>query len=226
MPAIQLAGGATLHLLSPTGPKLKKMATVWEEVVVAAGIVPGKGLALEGRKPPKRHKAVPPLPASLTPAALTTMSAGRPHDPSEANGASIAFLFEFDGKRALLGADAHADVLVSSLRRFGQAVGEERVKVDLFKLPHHASKHNVSTELIGMVDAVRYLVSSNGDNFGHPDDAAIARIILGSARQPATFYCNFRSDRTLPWHTASPAVARFELPKEGKVGLRVSASSR
>jgi hypothetical protein len=222
LPSVPLPGGAVLHLLSPSGRKLEVMADEWEKVVVEAGIVPGKGTDLEARKPPKRHKPVPALPAMLDRAALEAMSAGRPRDPSEANGSSIAFLLEFGPKRVLLGADAHEDVLVPALRRFGDTVGEDRVRVDLFKLPHHASKNNVSADLVSAVDCDRYLVSSNGDNFGHPDDAAVARIILGATRPP-TFFCNYRSDRTIPWQQRAAEVgATFVLPKEGKAGLRVA----
>jgi beta-lactamase superfamily II metal-dependent hydrolase len=221
LPSFALDGGAVLHLLSPSGPKLKKMATEWERVVVEAGLVPGEGLDIEARKPPRHHKEVDPLPAALTDDALDAMAAGGARDPSEANGSSIAFLLEFDGKRILLGADAHADVLVASLRRFGEAVGEARVRVDACKLPHHASKNNVSAELIQAIDCGNYLVSTNGDNHAHPDDTAIARVLRNAGRK-VTFSCNFRSDRTEPWQARQREVgATFKLPAAGKAGLRV-----
>lgn len=222
LPRIELPGGAVVHLLSPSGPKLKKMATVWEKVVEAAGLVPGQGTDRAARKPPKRPKLVDELPLVLTGADIDRHAAPSSPDRSEANGASIALLFEHGRKRALLAADAHADVLVASLRRFAESTGEDRVRVDLCKLPHHASRANVTTELVEVLDAARYLVSSNGDNFGHPDDAALARVIRSSARPP-TFYCNYASARTLPWvQRASSVGATVVLPR-GAGGLRVSA---
>lgn len=225
LPVIELPGGAAIHLLSPTGQKLKKMATEWRSVVTAAGLVPGEGTPLEARTPPIRHKEVPPLPDKLTNQILQKMATASTADSSEANGSSIAFIVEFEGRRALLGADAHSDVLVQSLSKYATTVGEERVRLDLVKLPHHGSRANVTAELIDAIAAKRYLISTNGDNFAHPDHAAIARIILGSARPP-TFYCNYRSAFTVPWQERAADVgAKFVLPANGREGLRVLATA-
>lgn len=115
-------------------------------------------------------------------------------------------------------------MLVSALKRFAAATGEQRARIDLCKLPHHASRANVTSELIEAIDASRYLVSTNGDTFGHPDDPAIARVIRPSA-QSATIYCNYASERTIPWNERAESVgAKVVLPKEGKTGIRVRAT--
>jgi len=173
---------------------------------------------------PVKDKLVVPLPDPLTKEKLTQL-ADRDHkvDHSAANGGSIAFILEYDGKRALLGADAHPDILTAGLRRFAQQVGEERVRIHLCKLPHHGSKYNDTTELIGSIDSAKYLVSSNGDNYAHPDDDTMARVVLASARPP-TFYCNYSSVRTQYWSARAATVgATVVLPKAGAPSLRVSA---
>lgn len=224
LPRIELPGGAVVHLLSPTGAKLKRMAKTWEDVVLAAGLVAGEGTPLEARTPPAFRKVVEPLPDVLTPEVLEELGAPTRSDGAAANGSSIAFIVEYNGQRALLGADAHPGVLLRSLNRFKKSTGESRVRFDLVKLPHHASKSNVTTRLIEAIDAERYLVSTNGDNFGHPDHAALARTILASARPP-TFYCNYRNDLTTPWAERASAVgATFVLPEPGCIGLRVPAT--
>lgn len=223
LPRIELPGGAIVHLLSPSGPKLKAMAAVWESVVTDAGLTPGSGTDRAARKLPARTRATKQAPLALSAAALNRMAAASEADHSEANGSSIAFIVEYDGKRALLAADAHADVLTTNLRRFGRDVGEERVRLDLFKLPHHASRGNVTADLVAIVDAQRYLVSSNGENFAHPDDASLARVILGSRRKPV-FYCNYASERTVPWVERARSVnATVRLPRNRGGGLRVTA---
>ncbi|MGH9158023.1 MAG: ComEC/Rec2 family competence protein [Acidimicrobiales bacterium] len=225
LPSFSLPGGGVLHLLSPTAPKLKKMATVWEEVVEQAGLVGGAGTDRPARPPKPHGKKVVPLAPGVTAADLEALAAKSPQDGSEANGSSIAFLFEFGGQRALLGADAHADVLVSSLRRFGASVGEDRVRIHLCKLPHHASRANVTTELVEAMDVSRYLVSTNGDTFGHPDDAVLARLLRSSAR-PATIHCNYATDRTTPWRAPAAAFGvKVVMPAAGAAGLRVSATA-
>jgi beta-lactamase superfamily II metal-dependent hydrolase len=223
LPRLDLPRGARLHLLSPSGPKLKAMAAEWEKVVIEANLVPGKGTDRPARKPPRRSRDAREEPLELSQGDLERIAAGKERDHSEANGSSIAFILEYDGKRALLGADAHPDVLVPNLKRFGAAVGEERVRIDLCKLPHHASRANVTTDFVGAMDAARYLVSTNGDNFAHPDDAALARIILASRRKP-TIYCNYASTRTVPWVERAASVgAVVKLPRTGASGLRVTA---
>ena len=87
---------------------------------------------------------------------------------------------------------------------------------------HHASDGNVTSDLISVMGARRYLVSTNGDKFAHPDDAAVARIIVSSKRPP-TIYCNFATVRTAPWVDRGAALgATVVLPQPGKSGLRVS----
>jgi hypothetical protein len=84
LPVFDLPGGAVLHLLSPTGPKLKRMATVWESVVTEAGLVAGAGTDRPARPPKPYHKPTSALPARLTRqrlealAAPTTRTAHRP----------------------------------------------------------------------------------------------------------------------------------------------------
>jgi hypothetical protein len=146
----------------------------------------------------------------------------RRRDSSEANGSSIAFVLEYADKRLLLGADAHVDVLTANLKRYGAMVGEKCPRIDLFKLAHHGSGANLSSELLATIACQRYLVSSNGENFNHPDDSAIARAILGS-NGPSAFYCNYASSRTYPWlERGAPFDATFTLPAEGSAGLRVT----
>lgn len=226
LPVINLPGGATVHLLSPTRDQLDKLAGVWKSVVVKAGLSPGDGTPLEARKLPVRRRDMRPLPDPLDRKSLERLAEPTTPDTSEANGSSIAFIIEYEKRRALLGADAHADVLVQSLRAYGDSVGEDRVRLDLVKLPHHGSMANVNTDLIDIIDAQRYLVSTNGDNFGHPDHAALARVIVASKRSP-TFYCNYRTPVTVAWSERGPAVgATFVLPKsENRPGLRVPATA-
>ncbi|MCA0394187.1 MAG: MBL fold metallo-hydrolase [Proteobacteria bacterium] len=224
LPSFALEGGATLTLLSPTGPKLRRMATEWENVVVDAGLVPGKGTDLEARAPKSWDKPVKALPDVLSPTQLSRLAAATAVDGSAANGASIAFILEYDGARALLAADAHPTPLVSGLRRYGRMKGEERVRIDICKLPHHGSRANVTTALIEAIDATCYLVSTDGRTFGHPDDAALARVLCASASSPR-IYCNYASERTRGWiKRAKAAGGRVIVPGARETSMRVEVA--
>jgi beta-lactamase superfamily II metal-dependent hydrolase len=119
-------------------------------------------------------------------------------DDAPANGSSISLLAEFDGKRILLGADAHPTTLTSAIERL---VGPgQRLALTAFKLPHHASKHNVSVDLLEQVQCNKYLVSTNGAQFKHPDREAIARVIKHGGASP-TLYFNYNTTFNGVWET-------------------------
>jgi beta-lactamase superfamily II metal-dependent hydrolase len=193
LPECVLPGGMRLTLLSPTRAQLDKLAPAWKRELKRYGFAPGTrvdyGSLLRGSPAPSSSTDVDSL-------AGTTFDA----DDGAPNGTSIAVLAEFGGARALLAADAHAPVLVASIRRLLQQRGETRLKIDAFKVSHHASQRNISTELIELLDCRRYLVSTNGDHFSHPDRQAIARIIKsGGPRAELCF--NYRSRFTEVWQS-------------------------
>jgi len=221
LPCIDLPGGARVVLLSPSGPKLKTMAKKWKEDVVKAGLVPGEGDFDHTTSPTPHDRRFDPLPDPLDHDAIVRLAAHNETDGSEANGSSIAFVLEYDKKRVLFGADAHATVLTNALKRYAERVGQARPRIDLVKLSHHGSNANLSAKMLALIDCRRWLISTNGDNFAHPDDEAIAKVIA-SSDGPVTFYCNYRTARTTPWHEHGPGVgATFEFPATGKHSLRV-----
>ena len=114
------------------------------------------------------------------------------------NGTSIAVLAEFRGAAALLSADAHAPVLAGSIRSLLKKRRGERLKLDAFKVSHHASQNNLSTELLELLDCPRYLVSTNGEHFCHPDREAVARIIKYGGARPSLYF-NYRSKYNDVW---------------------------
>lgn len=221
LPSLALDGDATLYFLSPTGAKLKSMASVWSRVVTEAHLVPGAGTDRDGRAPRSHRKSVAEIGDTLSGDELAALAAKSPGDSSPANGSSIAFILEYGNARALLAADAHSTTLLAGLQRFARMKGESRVRLDLCKLPHHGSRANVTTALVEAIDTSRYLVSTDGMTFGHPDDAAMARILRSSA-QPAKIYCNYASERTLPWRRrAAAAGAEVIVPDAGETSMRV-----
>jgi hypothetical protein len=73
--------------------------------------------------------------------------------------------------------------------------------MDAVKLSHHGSKANLSDAFLRLIDCRRFLVSSDGGQFSHPDDEAISRVLnLGS--KPVRLDFNYRSDRTRAWESA------------------------
>ena len=181
--------GPRITLLSPTTKRLNVLAARWHE-------------AVEGAKRGSGPAGGPDAPAPL--GDLAPLGAARTaKDTSAPNGSSIALLIEHRGASAVLGADAFGSVLGAGLTGLAQDRGLASLPVDAFKLPHHGSKGNVLDALLAVAPARHYLISSNGDIFRHPDDEALARVVLG-APAGATLHFNYRNPRTERW--ADPAL--------------------
>jgi beta-lactamase superfamily II metal-dependent hydrolase len=183
------ASAPKITILSPTPSSLATLFAVWDKEIQRLD---------KSEKPevqPTAERGSPPTLEEL--AAKHT-----PTDHAPANGSSIAFLLEYQGLSLLLAADVHPTILVPALH----ALAAHRklalpIQVDVFKLSHHGSRANVTTDVLEALQAQHYVVSTNGAVFGHPDDEAIARVILkgGSKRR---IWFNYRNDHTSKWGAA------------------------
>jgi beta-lactamase superfamily II metal-dependent hydrolase len=207
-----LEGGMRLTILSPDAGKMAQLIPSWERECAKAGLHPTKRLP----RPKEGEEAFGPVNIDKLAA-----EAFEP-DTAPANGSSIGLLAEHrDGGRALLGADCHVDRLMASLDVL-QPQG--RLQLDVFKLPHHGSSHNLSRELLDRVDCPAYLVSTNGSFFQHPTRSAIARVIRHGGKSPMLHF-NYRSDFTRIWpgdHPKHPYKAVFPVDAKSNGTLRVT----
>ena len=212
LPEVKLPGGMVLTLLSPTPEKLAKLAPVWEREARKAG------LFSDAVRPPDpddllgRRDRWPPDLDALVKGSFSG-------DGSETNGSGIAFIGHCEGRSCLFGADAHAEVICRSLERLGAPVA-----VDAFKLPHHGSAANLSKALLERVRCPRFLISTNGARFYHPDYAALARVLKFGGEKPTLFF-NYRSSTTESWEKLpelprAPA-ATVDLPRADTEGAVV-----
>ncbi|WP_434345598.1 ComEC/Rec2 family competence protein [Myxococcus virescens] len=194
LPRVILPGGLSLTLLSPTPNTLRKMAGVWkkeveaveeqfvqEELVGARSMADLLGGELDVEELANQREEL---------------------DEAEANGSSIALLAEYEGRSLLLGADAWPQVLVPSLQRLLKQRGQQRLTVSAVQVPHHGSKKNLTKQLLALLDTERFLISTDGSRFKHPDPVSVARIV--NHRRGVKLYFNVRSDFTTPW--ASPLL--------------------
>ena len=143
-------------------------------------------------------------------------------DQAAANGSSIALLLEHRGASVLLGADAFPTVLTPALKALALSRKTPKgLKVDAFKLSHHGSRGNTTLDLLKVVQADHYVISTNGAIFGHPDDETIARVVTAGGRTP-TLWFNYANDESRRW--AQPEMQQVHgyracLPAEGAAGL-------
>ena len=195
LPQVELPGGLRLTLLAPTRGALDRLAVEW---VKAVGALAGQGL-----KPPKSRRRTGVLGAFDPETAAAAPFKG---DTSVPNTAGIAFIAEHDGRRALFLADVPPKVVLASLDRLGGGVH----RFDAVKMSHHASKNNTSLELCRRVVSPRWLVSTNGAQFGHPDDEALARVVV--TQDKPTFYLNYVTPHVKDFLAAAGRRYTVELP--------------
>lgn len=218
LPKLTLSGGMMIYLLSPLPQGLQKLREEWKSFLLEEGLVPGM--------PALDEPAVEGVEIFGTPSTGILdidMLAESSFDPdtSPKNRSSIAILAEFDGKRAVFAADAHADVLLSGIARLKP---EQAAQFHLFKISHHGAQGTTSRELIEAVNCSRYLFSSNGSNYSHPHAEAVSRVIVSSIQEPELIF-NYKKDRNRAWEDMAQLDTghrfRTTYPTDGQEGITV-----
>jgi beta-lactamase superfamily II metal-dependent hydrolase len=199
-------------LLSPTPARLDRLFRNW-----------GRELARLRAKEPAKPMAVPR--ARRGPLDITALAAAStPTDRAVANASSIAFLLEHGGASVLLAADATPTVLVPALKALARDRAAPALSVNAIKLSHHGSRANVTVDLLRTVQAQHYIVSPNNTIFDHPDDEALARVLVHGGAQK-TLWFNYGTERNRAWAAAALEGSfgyRSRYPEAGSSGVRLT----
>jgi hypothetical protein len=203
LPVVTLRGGLRLTLLGPTKQVLLRLAPEYQAACLKAGIVPGHGAAVPQSK--VRDEFL-----GFDPDQLAKMRFSA--DSSAPNRSSITVVAEFEGRSALLLGDVTTDVLSAGLDRLGP--GPHRF--DAVKLAHHGSRRNTSVDLLGRIQSPKWLVSTNGAIFGHPDPECLARVVVTQTKP--TFYLNYVTDRVTDLIEGAGDRYSVRVPADGPDG--------
>lgn len=193
---IKLDADTNIYLLSPDKQKLEKLKDLWTDELKRYGANFNSGNsqlyddAFEMLVSWEQEKAkVAPKPISTTKETLEELlKTPFDEDNTATNGSSIAFVLQVQNKRILFLADAHPSLIVQSLNEYQN---EGTIIFDLIKVSHHGSFGNISRELLNKIDSERYLISTNGQQHGHPDKETIAHIITRKADFHRKLYFNY-----------------------------------
>jgi len=205
LPVVTLRGGMKITVLGPTHEALAKLAPEWEKACRKAGIVPGEGAAI-AKKSWQRDELLGTFEPELLAEAPFRPDRGAP------NGSSISLIAEHGGQRVLLLGDAHAKTTAAGLDRLGP--GPHTFAA--VKLSHHGSRGNTSLDLLSRIRSKRWIVSTNGAQFGHPDSECLARVVV-TQRRP-TFHLNYVTDRVSDLIDGAGDDYRVALPKRARNG--------
>ena len=104
-------------------------------------------------------------------------------DSSLANLTSLSFLIECEGRTFLMLGDVHIETVCEWMN------GKE-LSVDALKVSHHGSKSNLNKEFLKLLDCNKYLISTNGKIYKHPNLETLSRIAKFSKKAETTIFIN------------------------------------
>lgn len=116
-------------------------------------------------------------------------------DASVANLSSLVLLAESGGKTILLTGDARGDKLLDGLRLTGLlGPGDDAtLHVDVLKVPHHGSAHNLEVDFFRRVTADNYVFSGDGKH-GNPEREALEMLLEARGDAPYTLHFTYPID--------------------------------
>lgn len=202
LPRRKFPDGLVLTVLAPGDKELRALRLVWERECRRAGIAPGS--TREALDLLASSKRLNPLDTYLGDLDVEQLAA-RPQterDTSAPNASSIVLLAEYGERSVLLAGDAAPDTLTAGLERLLVERSRPVLDVDAFKLPHHGSRYNVTRDVLDLVRARTFLVSTDGKYFGHPDGAAIARVLVNGPPGGRIVF-NYRTPTIVTWSAPS-----------------------
>lgn len=114
-------------------------------------------------------------------------------DKNPINGSSIAFELEYAGKHVLFLGDSHPSVIIESLKSLPK-YNVHPYLFDAIKISHHGSKGNTNPDLLKFLDSRRYLISTNGSRYNHPDHATLINLVDREEHLHRTLFFNYETE--------------------------------
>jgi beta-lactamase superfamily II metal-dependent hydrolase len=127
-------------------------------------------------------------------------------DQSVFNLSSIIVLAKAGGRTMLLTGDARGDDILEGLKH-AKLLKDGTCHVDLLKIPHHGSDHNVSTEFFRQVTADHYVVSGNGEH-GNPELATLKMLSEARGQDVFSLYLTNEEPRLTAFFQAEKAAGK------------------
>jgi hypothetical protein len=201
LPTKRLRGGMEITVLAPDKTAMLKLVPQWEKACKKAGIDAGGGAPIIRKKWIRDEVLGVGFDPDLLAASRFSADGAAP------NGAGIALIAAYGGKRVLLLADCPPKPIIAALDRLG--AGPHRF--DAVKVAHHGSRRNTNRELCQRIVSRKWLISTNGAQFDHPDPECLARIVV-SQNKP-TFYLNYVTDRVADFIEEAGQRYTVKLPR-------------
>jgi beta-lactamase superfamily II metal-dependent hydrolase len=195
-------GGLQLSVLAPFEADLKKLRTKWNDWLEA-----NEEVAEDIRRKARDDEEllgneVVRLIARL---AAEAKVLGNRKKVTAPNLASLMLLAEEQGRTLLLSGDGHAADILKGLDHEGRLDAQGRLHVNVLKVQHHGSEHNIDAPFCRTVTADHYVFCGNGAH-ENPDLDVVATLVQERlAADPSPFELWFNSSSTVPGREADQA---------------------
>jgi beta-lactamase superfamily II metal-dependent hydrolase len=110
---------------------------------------------------------------------------GKRKNVTPPNLASLMLLVEENGQSLLLTGDGHADDILKGLAFHSKLDSKGRIHVDVLKVQHHGSEHNIHEDFVAKVTADQYIFCGNGEH--ENPDLRVVQLIMDSRFGSAPF---------------------------------------
>lgn len=218
-------GQFKITILGPTGAFMDNLRKDWDKFVENAenkkALADIRTKALQDEK----NLGAAALGQLLDAMRLQAEALGDPKQVTPPNLASLTLLVEENGTSILLTADARWDQVIAGLEEVGRLKPGQNMKVDVVKVPHHGSTHNVGeTDFLDRVVAKDYVFCGNGHS-DNPEVDVIKAMVKHRMKAPGKFKFWFNSsgkalagekDKKLPKHMRKVEKLVKQLAKNSK----------
>ena len=192
-----IGDGLTVTVLGPLAPQLDALREDWAKQVA------------------KLKKA-----GKLTPASVQVALADYV-DKSVYNLSSIVLLAKAGGKTMLLTGDGRGDYILEGVTKAG-LLETGRLHVDLLKLPHHGSVHDVRREFFEQITADHYVISADG-KYDNPDVDTLKALFAARPHDAYTLYLTNRVPKIAKFLArARPATVKVVVRKAQEASVVVN----
>lgn len=214
-PIRDLPNGVHIRILGPTITRLERLREWWKKEMRRLGY---RGGAQANDLTDDAYEIWCATALQPSQPVVTPISARYVHkleetyepDTSIPNGCSIAFIVYLNEWRVLFLGDAWAEDIVTELRRINPQ--SDKFLCDAIKISHHGSLHNTSVELLSLIDAPCYFISSDASRYDHPDFEVLAEIVDRPSDFERKLYFNYETSasNSIRKHT-SRSGAKFSV---------------
>lgn len=140
---------------------------------------------------------------------------------TDANKASLAFMWECNGRRVLFCGDADPQAIVYNFLRNNNLPNGQYAIFDAIKVPHHGSAHNCGSKFWDTFDSENIFITGSDNEWERPSKLCLAKIVARPCENPRTLRFT-QSNKTIEWLQSDPKVAdalKYNLTKDCEYGF-------